>query len=154
MGKNLPEMQAFQVLFLDGEDPLEEDMATHSGILAWRIPMDRGYSPRDRKELDTTERPTHTARYKTTNKVLLRGTSKNTQYLVITYDRKESGKEYRCMYTYVVNLCLSMYNWSLCYALETNRTLYINYASIKNKWINTLENKDTIRLLVNEASRE
>ena len=22
--------------------PLEEDMATHSGILAWRIPMDRG----------------------------------------------------------------------------------------------------------------
>ena len=110
MGKNLPEMQAFQVLFLDGEDPLEEDMATHSGILAWRIPMDRGHSPRDRKELDTTERPTHTARYKTTNKVLLRGTSKNTQYLVITYDRKESGKEYRCMYTYIVNLCLSMYN--------------------------------------------
>ena len=24
------------------EDPLEEDMATHSSILAWRIPMDRG----------------------------------------------------------------------------------------------------------------
>ena len=27
---------------LGWEDPLEEDMATHSGILAWRIPMDRG----------------------------------------------------------------------------------------------------------------
>ena len=27
---------------LGGEDPLEEDMATHSSILAWRIPMDRG----------------------------------------------------------------------------------------------------------------
>ena len=27
---------------LDWEDPLEEDMATHSNILAWRIPMDRG----------------------------------------------------------------------------------------------------------------
>ena len=24
------------------EDPLEEEMATHSSILAWRIPMDRG----------------------------------------------------------------------------------------------------------------
>ena len=27
---------------LGGEDPLEEEMATHSSILAWRIPMDRG----------------------------------------------------------------------------------------------------------------
>ena len=29
------------VLSLDWEDPLEEGMATHSSILAWRIPMDR-----------------------------------------------------------------------------------------------------------------
>ena len=27
---------------LSWEDPLEEGMATHSNILAWRIPMDRG----------------------------------------------------------------------------------------------------------------
>ena len=27
---------------LGQEDPLEEEMATHSSILAWRIPMDRG----------------------------------------------------------------------------------------------------------------
>ena len=27
---------------LDWEDPLEEGMATHFSILAWRIPMDRG----------------------------------------------------------------------------------------------------------------
>ena len=27
---------------LGGEDPLEEGIATHSSILAWRIPMDRG----------------------------------------------------------------------------------------------------------------
>ena len=27
---------------LGWEDPLEEAMATHSSILAWRIPMDRG----------------------------------------------------------------------------------------------------------------
>ena len=27
---------------MDSEDPLEKEMATHSSILAWRIPMDRG----------------------------------------------------------------------------------------------------------------
>ena len=35
---NLPEMQETPVPFLDQEDPLEEGMATHSSILAWRIP--------------------------------------------------------------------------------------------------------------------
>ena len=38
MGKNLPVMQETQVPSLDGEDPLEKGMATHSIILAWRIP--------------------------------------------------------------------------------------------------------------------
>ena len=36
--KNLPAMQETQVQCLDQEDPLEEEMATHSSILAWRIP--------------------------------------------------------------------------------------------------------------------
>ena len=40
--KNLPAMQEaiqeVQVRFLGQEDPLEEEMATHSSILAWRIP--------------------------------------------------------------------------------------------------------------------
>ena len=40
--KCLPPMQETWVQSLGGEDPLEEGMATHSGILAWRIPMDRG----------------------------------------------------------------------------------------------------------------
>ena len=31
-----------QIQSLDWEDPLEEGIATHSNILAWRIPMDRG----------------------------------------------------------------------------------------------------------------
>ena len=31
-------MQETQVQSLGGEDPLEEEMATHSSILAWRIP--------------------------------------------------------------------------------------------------------------------
>ena len=34
----MQEMQETQVLFLGWEDPLEEGMATHSSILAWRIP--------------------------------------------------------------------------------------------------------------------
>ena len=37
--KNLPAMQETWVLSLVWEDPLEEGMATHPSILAWRIPM-------------------------------------------------------------------------------------------------------------------
>ena len=43
--KNLPAMQEAKetwVWSLGQEDLLEEGMATHSSILAWRIPMDRG----------------------------------------------------------------------------------------------------------------
>ena len=38
MVKNQPAMQETRVLFLGWEDPLEKGMATHSSILAWRIP--------------------------------------------------------------------------------------------------------------------
>ena len=38
MVKNLPAMQETQILSLGQEDPLEEGIATHSRILAWRIP--------------------------------------------------------------------------------------------------------------------
>ena len=40
--KNLLAMQETPVRFLGEGDPLEEGRATHSSILAWRIPMDRG----------------------------------------------------------------------------------------------------------------
>ena len=40
--KNPPVMWETWVRSLDWEDPLEEGMATHSSVLAWRIPMDRG----------------------------------------------------------------------------------------------------------------
>ena len=43
--KNLPVMREAWVQSLGWKDPLEEGMATHSGILAWRIPMDRGAWP-------------------------------------------------------------------------------------------------------------
>ena len=55
------EPQETQVLSLCWEDPLEEAMATHSGILAWRIPWTeepgrlQGYGPQGRKESDMTE---------------------------------------------------------------------------------------------------
>ena len=40
--KNPSAMRDTWVQSLGWEDPLEEGMATHSSILAWRIPMDRG----------------------------------------------------------------------------------------------------------------
>ena len=42
MVKNQPVMWKTWVLYLGWEDPLEKGIATHSSILAWRIPMDRG----------------------------------------------------------------------------------------------------------------
>ena len=38
MGNNLPAMQETRVQSLSWEDTLEKEMATHSSILAWRIP--------------------------------------------------------------------------------------------------------------------
>ena len=58
MVKNLLAMRETWVRSLSWEDPLKEGMATHSSILAWRIPMDRGTwqaTSMGSKELDTTE---------------------------------------------------------------------------------------------------
>ena len=51
--KNLPAMQETWVRSLGWEDPLEEGKATHSSILAWRIPG--LYNPWCCKESDMTE---------------------------------------------------------------------------------------------------
>ena len=52
--KNLPAMREIRVQSLDWEDPLEKGIATHSSILAWRIPWTekagRLYSSRGHKE--------------------------------------------------------------------------------------------------------
>ena len=40
--KNLPAVQETQVWSLGQDNPLEEEMKTHSSILAWEIPWDRG----------------------------------------------------------------------------------------------------------------
>ena len=64
MAKNLPATQETQVQSLGWEDPLEKGTATHSSIRAWRIPWTEEpgglLSPWGCKELDMTERLTHT----------------------------------------------------------------------------------------------
>ena len=59
MVKRLPTMWETRVQSLGREDLLEKEIATHSGILTWKIPWTEepvGYSPWGHKELDTTER--------------------------------------------------------------------------------------------------
>ena len=52
MVKNLPAMQETMVQSLGWEDPLEEGIAIHSSILAWRIPMDREPGTLHREVMD------------------------------------------------------------------------------------------------------
>ena len=62
-----------QVRSLGWEDPLEQEMATHSNILAWKIPWTEelaGYSPWGRKESDTTK---HTAQALSTKTGIMTG---------------------------------------------------------------------------------
>ena len=54
--KNLRAMQETWVRSLGWEDSLEEGMATHSNILAWRIPMDK--EPGGLQSMGTTKRQT------------------------------------------------------------------------------------------------
>ena len=63
MVKNLPAMWETQVQSLVGKIPLEKGMATHSSIIAWRIPGQRGlvgYSPWGHKEPEMNEQLTRT----------------------------------------------------------------------------------------------
>ena len=58
MVKNLPAVQEPWVWSLGWEDPLEKGMATHSSILAWRVPRTEGlvgYSPRGHRESEMTQ---------------------------------------------------------------------------------------------------
>ena len=57
--KHLPAMWETWVQSLGREDPLEKEMATHSSVLAWRIPWTEelgGLQSTGRKESDMTER--------------------------------------------------------------------------------------------------
>ena len=57
MVQNLPAIQETCVRSLGGEDPLEKGMATHSSVLAWRIPWTEepgSLQSTGSKESDTT----------------------------------------------------------------------------------------------------
>jgi len=64
--KNPPAVQETQEMWVQSqirEDPLEKEMATHSSMLAWRIPWpEEAYSPKGHKESDTTEQQSTHAR--------------------------------------------------------------------------------------------
>ena len=56
--KNPPTMQETRIPSLGREDPLEEEMATHSSVLAWRIPWTEepgGLQSMECKESDMTD---------------------------------------------------------------------------------------------------
>ena len=66
MAKDLLAMQEARVPSLGQEDPLEKGMATHSSILAWRIPRTEGPGGlHPMGSQDTTERLTHTHHFVT-----------------------------------------------------------------------------------------
>ena len=71
----MQELQEKWVQSLGQEDSLEQEMATHSSILAWRIPWTEDlmcYSPWGHKEQGMTEqlsRQTHTTATKQTKKI-------------------------------------------------------------------------------------
>ena len=61
--KNLPAVQETWVQSPGGEDPLEKRIATHSSILAWKIPWTEepgGLQSMGSQESDTTEYVAHT----------------------------------------------------------------------------------------------
>ena len=63
MVKNLPAMQETRVQSLSCEDPLEKEMTTHPGILAWRIPWTEEpgrLQTMGSRDSDTTEQLVHT----------------------------------------------------------------------------------------------
>ena len=55
MVKSLPAMLETQVQSVGQKNPLEEELATHSRILAWEIPWTEEPGGLQSKELDTTE---------------------------------------------------------------------------------------------------
>ena len=50
----MQEIQGTRIWFLGWDNPLEQGIATHSSILAQKIPWMEGFSPWSNKELDTT----------------------------------------------------------------------------------------------------
>ena len=97
MEKNLPTMQETQVQSLGWEDPLEKGMATHSSIIAWRIPWTEEpgrLQSRGLKESDMTERLTHThIRKEVAPRYFPLYTKIILQRPIVVYDPKNTDKD-------------------------------------------------------------
>ena len=65
VAKNLPAMQETPVQSLGREDPLEEEMATHAGILAWEIPWTE--EPGNLHSMESQKSQTGLCNYTTTD---------------------------------------------------------------------------------------
>ena len=84
MVKNLPAMQQTRVQSLGQEDPLEEEMATHSSILAWRIPWT--------EEPDGHTRA-HTHTHTQTHTVKMDGVSETVESRRAAWHRMQPGSQ-------------------------------------------------------------
>ena len=110
--KNLPEMHETWVRSLGQEDPPEKEMATHSSILAWRIPWREkpGRTPSmGSQELDMTEQITFFNKYTYTNIYIYlhKPLHTNTRIYIHPYNIHS----YVCMYVFLkssifLELCL------------------------------------------------
>ena len=114
--KRLPAMQETWAQSLGQEDPLEKEMATHSGILAWKIPWTEELGGLQSMGLQRVRYDRATSlsllciKY-INSKELLHKTGNCIQYLIITYMEKNWYKnEYIYMRTYTyVCVCIYMY---------------------------------------------
>ena len=93
----MQQMQEMEVRSLGQEEPLEEGTATHSSILAWRMPMDRGAWRATVHRVAKSR--TQLKRLGTNNEVLLYSSGNYIQYPVINHNGKEYEKA--CIFKYV-----------------------------------------------------
>ena len=122
--KNLPAMQETWVQSLSWEDPPEKGMATHSNILAWRIPWTEslvGYDPWGCKESDITEplsthTHTHTEITVSFSEHLqnARSCAKAFIYILSFNPHLVSGRQVCFCFIYLAALGLSCSTWDLC----------------------------------------
>ena len=91
--KNLPAIQETWVQFLSQEDPLGEEMATHSSILAWRIlwteETDRLHSPWGQKRVTCNLATKQQEQQKRLKSVTLSGHPEKPQAIALPLLRKQ-----------------------------------------------------------------
>ena len=122
----MQETQEAQVRSLCWEDPLEEGVATHSSILAWRIPWTEesgGYSPWGPKELDMAEQMNTQHMYKIDREP---AEENKDLYLVLCGDLNGKEIQKRGIYVYI---------WMINFVVqaETDTAEQTNYTPKKKK---------------------